>query len=91
MSQHSGERGAAEPAAAPEPAESRPLVTVVRGEPTAAEIAALAVVIDGLVCRESQRPVAEGPAVSRWAAKHEFMRPQLQPGPGAWRASVLPH
>jgi hypothetical protein len=90
MSQRPGERGAAEPAAAPESAKSRPLLTVVRGEPTAAEIAALTVVIDGLVRRESQRRVAEGPAVSRWAAKRQLMRPQLRRGPGAWRSSVLP-
>jgi hypothetical protein len=65
-------------------------VTVVRGEPTAAEVAALTVVVDGLVRRESQRVLAERPAGSRWAAKRHLMRPQLQPGPGAWRASVRP-
>ncbi len=91
MSQRPGERAAEGPAAAPEPAESGPLVTIVRGEPTDAELAALTVVVDALVRRESQRPAAEGPAGSRWAAKRQLMRPQLQPGPGAWRASALPH
>jgi Acyl-CoA carboxylase epsilon subunit len=91
MSQRPGQRAAEGPAAAPEPAESGPLVTIVRGEPTAAELGALTVVVDGLMRRESQRPVAAGPTGSRWAAKRYRMRPQLRPGPDAWRASALPH
>jgi hypothetical protein len=90
MSQRPGERAAEGPAAAPEPAESGPLVTIVRGEPTDAELAALSVVVDALVRRESKPSAPEGPAGALWAAKRQLMRPQLHPGPGAWRASVRP-
>lgn len=101
MSQRSGEPSAAEVSAAEvsvaEPsrgetsvAAAPPLLTVVRGEPTAAELAALAVVVDALVRRGRQRAEPERPAGSRWAAKDHSLRPQLRPGPGAWRASVLP-
>jgi hypothetical protein len=82
-----GARGAGAEQAADE---TPPLVSVVRGEPTAAELAALAVVIDALVRYGSQPSAAERPGGSRWAAREQLMRPQLRPGPGAWRASALP-
>lgn len=86
MSQRSAEPPAVEPA----DAGSRRLLTIVRGEPTAAELAALTVVVDALVRRRSQQPAPDRLAGSRWAAKDQMMRPQLRPGPGAWRASALP-
>jgi len=92
MSQRSAEPPTATPAAAePAVAESGPLLTVVRGEPTAAELAALTVVVGALVRGANQPPVAERPAGRRWAAKDQMMRPQLRSGPGAWRASAAPH
>jgi Acyl-CoA carboxylase epsilon subunit len=67
---------------------ARPVLTVVRGEPTAEELAALVI---ALATRAGQPgPAAPSPAPSQWAAKSRQLRPQLFPGPGAWRASALP-
>jgi hypothetical protein len=60
---------------------------VVRGEPTAAELAAVVVVLAGRA--SGQGPPTPAPR-SEWAAKSRQLRPQLHPGPGAWRASALP-
>ncbi|HWH30484.1 MAG TPA: acyl-CoA carboxylase subunit epsilon [Mycobacteriales bacterium] len=64
----------------------RPLLRVVRGNPTPEEIAALVAVL-----------ALRGPAVepepvppSRWASRAAGLRRPLSPGPGAWRASGLP-
>lgn len=65
----------------------RPLLTVVRGEPTAEQLAALTAVI-------AARASAGGPDAdlrpepSLWAAP--VLRAPLSPGSGAWRASGLP-
>jgi len=69
----------------------QPLLTIVRGAPTPAELAALTVVVEALVRRANQRPAPERPGRSRWAAKEQLLRPQFRPGPGAWRASALPN
>ncbi len=79
--------GSADATSAPQ---VRPLLTVVRGEPTAAELAALTVVIGAAARRGSQRPAAQRPAGSRWAARDRMVRPPVAAGPGAWRASGLP-
>jgi len=84
------EPSAEPPATQSAAADSQPLLAVVRGEPTAAELAALAVVVDALVRRASQRAAPDRAAGSRWAARQQLMRQQLRPGPGAWRASALP-
>jgi len=70
-------------------ASASPLVlSVVRGEPTAEELAALVLALAPRTGRTE--PAAPSPAPSQWAAKSRQMRPQLFPGPGAWRASALP-
>jgi Acyl-CoA carboxylase epsilon subunit len=79
-------QGPAEPAAA----QARPLLTVVRGAPTPAELAAVAVVIGALARRGSQRPRPQRTGGARWAARDQLMRPSLSVGAGAWRASALP-
>jgi hypothetical protein len=78
------------PAGSPAVAGSRPLLTVVRGTPTAAELAAVTVVMGTLARRASQRPASGRPRRSLWAAREQMLRPQLRPGAGAWRASALP-
>jgi hypothetical protein len=66
----------------------RPVLTVVRGEPTPEELAAVVVV---LAARTGQAgPAAAARPPSQWAAKDRQMRPQLTAGHGAWRASALP-
>jgi hypothetical protein len=69
------------------PAQPRPVLTVVRGEPTAAELAALIIVLGSRAARPDAGPAH--PA-SQWAAKGRLMRPAVAAGPGAWRASALP-
>lgn len=62
----------------------RPLLRVVRGTPTAEELAALVAV---LAARPAPAPVA--PAAPRlWRTPLRAALPG--PGPGAWRASALP-
>ncbi len=68
--------------------ETTPAFRVVRGTPTAEELAALVGVLF------SRRAVAQPAgsarsAASRWRASALPTVP-LRPGPGAWRASALP-
>ena len=63
-----------------------PLLRVVRGEPTPEQLAALLAVVAaraGAPAARQPRPVR-----SLWATP--VLRAPLSPGPGAWRASVLP-
>ncbi|TMM37540.1 MAG: acyl-CoA carboxylase subunit epsilon [Actinobacteria bacterium] len=62
-----------------------PLLRVVRGIPTAEEVAALV----GALLLAGPAPAAPVAPLSRWARS---ARPSagLRPGPGAWRASAQP-
>ncbi|MGY1741949.1 MULTISPECIES: acyl-CoA carboxylase subunit epsilon [unclassified Blastococcus] len=63
----------------------RPLLRVVKGEPTAEELAALTVVVAALAQRRAprRRPVPVG----AWGSPvHQHRRPLLA-GPGGWAAS----
>jgi hypothetical protein len=63
-----------------------PCLRVVRGEPTAEELAALVAVL-------SARSVAAAPAAgprSAWADPARRLGLTDRPGPGAWRRSALP-
>jgi Acyl-CoA carboxylase epsilon subunit len=68
-----------------------PVITVVHGKPTSAELAAALAVL--LAARGAGRAVGaatDGVRRSLWA-EHAPVRNQLpRPGPGAWRASALP-
>jgi hypothetical protein len=62
----------------------QPLLRIVRGEPTAEDLAALTVVVAALAQRgERRRPVPVG----AWASYADSHRRPFQPGPGGWRAS----
>jgi mRNA-degrading endonuclease toxin of MazEF toxin-antitoxin module len=62
----------------------RPLLRVVRGEPTAEELAALTVVVAALSQRRARkRPVPVG----AWASYADGHRGAPQHGPGGWRAA----
>jgi hypothetical protein len=64
--------------------EDRPLLRVVKGEPTDAELAALTVVVAALSSRRSRRrPIPVG----AWSSAADAHRRPLRPGPGGWRAS----
>ena len=61
-----------------------PMLRVVRGEPTAEELAALTVVVAALSQRRGRRrPVPVG----AWASPAVAHRQPLRPGPGGWRAA----
>ena len=67
---------------------SAPLLRVVRGEPTAEELAALTVVVAALSQRGARRrPV---PPVGAWASFGRGHRAALRTGPGGWRAAGGP-
>jgi hypothetical protein len=68
--------------------ETTPAFRVVRGAPTAEELAAL---VGVLFSRRAAAQPAESarPTASRWRASALPSTP-LRPGPGAWRASALP-
>ncbi|QXG77188.1 acyl-CoA carboxylase subunit epsilon [Modestobacter sp. L9-4] len=64
------------------------LLQVVKGEPSAEELAALAVVVAALSqARTARRRPA---AVGGWASRTGVLRRPSQPGPGGWRAAGGP-
>jgi hypothetical protein len=69
--------------------ESEPLVRVVKGEPTAEELAALTAVVSAKAAQASAAE-SEGERPSTWAAYWRTVRTPLRPGLGAWRSSALP-
>ena len=66
---------------------ARPVLRLVRGEPTTEELAALVAV---LAARSAGEPTAEPELPSLWRDRRPLLRAPLQPGPGSWRASGLP-
>ena len=71
----------------------RPLLRVVRGAPTDAELAALTATLAALAA-SGPAPEPEAP-VSRWASRDDRLRrgpaqSAPRPGPGAWRYSTRP-
>ena len=67
-------------------APARPLLTVVRGEPTPEQLAALIAVVSARGSGGGEPE--EAPAPSLW--NRPTLRGPLHPGPGAWQASALP-
>jgi hypothetical protein len=65
----------------------RPLLTVVRGEPTPEQLAALI----GVVGARAAASGDDAPAPVRPLWNRPQLRAPLTAGPGAWRASGLPH
>lgn len=91
MSDDEAERSAttdAGEAQVPEQGQGRPVLRVVRGDPTPEETAALTTVLAAAGGGGEQAP-DPGP-VSAWVERESLVRRPLTPGPGAWRASALP-
>ncbi|MET0693954.1 MAG: acyl-CoA carboxylase subunit epsilon [Propionibacteriaceae bacterium] len=63
----------------------QPALTVVHGNPTPEEIAALVAVL--AVSRGSQPDTSAVPKPTGWSAYWRAVRAPLMPGPDAWRAS----
>ena len=66
---------------------ARPLLRVVRGDPTPEELAALIAVV---TARASGAPEPELVVPSPWTDRSARLRRPLPHGRGAWRASGLP-
>ena len=65
--------------------EETPLLRVVKGDPSAEEVAALVAVL------ASMGDPAPAPRRSpEWSAHHRKVRTTLPHGPGGWRSSALP-
>jgi hypothetical protein len=70
-----------------------PSLSVVRGNPSADQIAALVTVLSVLSARRGPAgPPGAGEAKrSEWSARYRLLRAPLHRGPGGWRASAQPH
>ena len=66
----------------------RPLLRIVRGEPDAAELAALTAIVAGLAAAPAEEDAPE--PRSAWSDRASQVRRPLPHGPGAWRASGFP-
>jgi len=72
-------------------------LSVVRGNPTDAELAALVAVFAAragaaaaAATSAAGQPTPAHATRSRWSDKSWLMRASLSPGPDAWRRSILP-
>jgi hypothetical protein len=63
----------------------RPVLRIVRGDPTPEEVAALTAVL-AAASGGSGEPEEAGPA-SAWVEREALVRRPLTPGPNAWRMS----
>lgn len=63
-----------------------PLLRVVKGEPTAEQLAALIAVVAARASAGGSAPAAK--PRSEWGHPARLHRPPLRIGPGAWRASA---
>lgn len=68
------------------PDERRALFHVVRGEPSAAELAALTVVLAAVSSGVDEPPARR----DRWSDPAAQLRAPLTAGPGVWRTSAWP-
>lgn len=71
-----------------EPDDERPVLRVVKGDPTPEELAALVAVVQARVSAAG-KPAARK-VKSGWAAYWRSVREPVQHGPGGWRASARP-
>ncbi len=69
-----------------------PVITVTRGSATPAEIAVITAVLLAARARAAAGDPSARPAPRpQWAARSRALPAFPRSGPGAWRASVLPH
>ena len=69
------------------PNRTDPTITVTAGNPTEEELA----VVISLLSRLPRTEVVQPNPPSHWSNKAAMMRPRINPGPGAWRASAFPY
>lgn len=71
-------------------AATAPVLKVVSGNPTAEEVAALTAVLAAVGGGDSGEATAT-PTASLWGRSARLPAQRVTPGPGAWRASAMPH
>jgi hypothetical protein len=71
--------------------QATPALRIVAGHPTAAETAAVLVVLTAVASAAAAgtQPDSDGQR-SGWSDRSRLLRPAVSAGPGAWRASALP-
>jgi hypothetical protein len=63
------------------------VISVVSGNPTAEELAAVTVVLEAMLDeQEDSAALAAAPRVSAWQRSQRALRKPLHPGYGAWRS-----
>jgi hypothetical protein len=70
-------------------AEGTPYLRVVRGNPTAAELAAVVAVVAARRAAVAPAQATPSDERSKWTSKARLARYPLHAGPGAWRASAM--
>ncbi|CRK59783.1 hypothetical protein [Alloactinosynnema sp. L-07] len=65
-----------------------PILRVVRGTPDDVELAALTAIVAAAGNAAADESATDQ---SAWSSRTSAVRRQLDHGPGAWRASTLPH
>lgn len=68
---------------------ARPVLRIVRGEPDAAEVAALTAVLAAAGGGDGGEAPDATPR-SGWSRHVDLVRGPVHPGPGGWRASARP-
>jgi uncharacterized membrane protein YdfJ with MMPL/SSD domain len=69
----------------------QPLLRVVRGDPTADELAALVAVLVAVLAARAAGPAAAAlGSRTAWNDPARLVREPLHPRPGGWRGSALP-
>ncbi len=64
-----------------------PVIEVVAGNPDDQELA----IVISLLSRLPHTEVVQPNPPSHWSNRTAMMRPRINPGPGAWRASAFPY
>jgi Acyl-CoA carboxylase epsilon subunit len=68
-----------------------PPLLVIKGDATAEEVAALTAVLQAMAAAGAMAREGDRKPRSEWSAHHRKLTRPLAAGPGAWRASGLPH
>ncbi len=71
----------------PEETPTAPVLRVVKGDPSAEELAALVAVV---ATAGASQPAAPAHPVREWNNPYRQVRPFYSQGPGGWRSSGLP-
>ncbi len=69
---------------------SGPVLTVVAGDPSAEELAALTVALSAVLAARGGPAGQPGRAAPGWAGRSRLMGTPFMPGPDAWRRSARP-